>query len=595
MNVMRKMNEEFIKRYKAICFIFPVLVFLYMFLPYILFGQNCTITIHDNLDPNIFASYYLKFKNIPLVDLLFTSINFYFYRVFPPFVAYGINLVFFSLLAFFSMYYFQRLIFGFSFKLIIVLTSVMYACLPCHQVFKMDVAAIPLFFLLFFHIFKKSKNYFWVLPFFYPAVSSFAGTGLFMCGFWMLGVVIVCAKQKRIHWQLLLSLIFLCFGTVFYNRGLFYERFFSHVVLAKDIDNLTAGNLTAGNLTAGNFVAGNLFLHPSDFFISFKKYFLNGLYHAQSHQKFIILPLFLLVSCFVFFLTLSKNGFSFIKNYLAVYRELKISCLCFVLIVSFYLIAALNDIGIIHRICAFLCPSLKGYSFARLFIFCCPLWYILFSGVLIYCCKVTALRIVSVFCIFIQFALICFSGEYYADTLKSWIKNTVTAERLGITYQKPDITYREYYSEDLFSEIKKKINYSGENVCAFGYHPGVLMYNGFKCIDGYNSLCSYDAMVLWHNLMAPEFEHNIKDREYFDSWGGRQYIYSDSLDYNPTREKEHEPVNFDVDMDILRNNFKCKYILSRAEIANVEERKLELKEIFDSDESIYKIFVYEVE
>ena len=552
MEVMKKNRWKTEKRYKAICFIFPIIVFAYMFLPYILFGQNCTITIHDNLDPYIGANYYLQF-HVPKLDFVFTSINFIFYRVFSPFIAYTIHLIFFSLLAFFSMYYFQKLVFGDSCKLTMLLTSVMYGCLAGNPSFKMDVAAVPLFFLLFYHIFNKSKKYLWVLPFFYQTVSTIAGTGLFMCGFWMLGVVIVCIKQKKIHWQLLASFIFLCLGTVIYNRNLFYQRIFLHITLNRDVvlnaGNLNAGNLNAGNLNAGGLKFGNSFLSLSDFFMSFKNYFLNGFYHAQSHQKFIILPLFLFVFCFACFLTLCKNGFSFRKNYKAIPRELKISCLCFVLIVFFYLIAALDDIGIIHRICAFLCPPLKGFSFSRLFIFCCPLWYVLFSGGLIYCGKVKALRNISVLCIFIQFALICFSGEYYADTLKSWIKNTVTAERLGITYQKPDITYREYYSEALFSEIKKKINYSGENVCAFGYHPGVLMYNGFNCIDGYNSVISFDSMVLWHNLMAPEFEHNKRDQEYFDSWGGRRYIYSDALDYMPTRGKEHKPVNFDVDMD----------------------------------------------
>lgn len=52
---------------------------------------------------------------------------------------------------------------------------------------------------------------------------------------------------------------------------------------------------------------------------------------------------------------------------------------------------------------------------------------------------------------------------------------------------KGEITYAEFFDTSLFEEIKKDIGYNGEKVVAFGFHPSVLIYNGFTTIDGYSS------------------------------------------------------------------------------------------------------------
>jgi hypothetical protein len=89
----------------------------------------------------------------------------------------------------------------------------------------------------------------------------------------------------------------------------------------------------------------------------------------------------------------------------------------------------------------------------------------------------------------------------------------------------------------LFEEIKKDITYSNERVVAFGYHPSVLMYNGFNCIDEYNNAYPLSYMKKFRTLIAPELENNQKDREYYDSWGSRMYLYNSELNSEPTKNK----------------------------------------------------------
>jgi hypothetical protein len=118
------------------------------------------------------------------------------------------------------------------------------------------------------------------------------------------------------------------------------------------------------------------------------------------------------------------------------------------------------------------------------------------------------------------------------------------------------------------------------------------MYNGFNCIDGYNNAYPLSYMRKFRALIAPELEINEKIREYYDTWGGRMYLYNSELSFGPTRNKNTVPVKLNIDMDVFKNDFNGKYILSRAKIANADELGLQFINKFDNDKSIYTIYVY---
>jgi len=101
-------------------------------------------------------------------------------------------------------------------------------------------------------------------------------------------------------------------------------------------------------------------------------------------------------------------------------------------------------------------------------------------------------------------------------------------------------------------------------------------------------------MRRFRTLIAPEFEVNTKDRDYFDSWGGRMYLYNVEWDFEPTRNKITHPVELHIDMDVLQNDFAGTYILSRAEISNASVLGLELLNRYDDENGIYTIYVYGV-
>jgi hypothetical protein len=183
---------------------------------------------------------------------------------------------------------------------------------------------------------------------------------------------------------------------------------------------------------------------------------------------------------------------------------------------------------------------------------------------------------------------------------KTWFNELVVktglAEKISLHVLDDDfISYKEFFAEDFFNEIKQDISYTNEKVVAFGYHPSVLMYNGFNCIDGYLSFYPLRHMQKFRTLIAPELEINEEARDYYDSWGGRMYLYNSELNCLPTRNKNTLPVKLNIDMSVFRNEFNGKYIFSRAEILNASILGLDFKKKYDSDESIYTIYLYAVD
>lgn len=370
--------------------------------------------------------------------------------------------------------------------------------------------------------------------------------------FWLLAAVIFFIRQRKIRFRLLLGLTLIGLGFCITDSRLIYERIVLQIPLNRDF----------------------LTIVPVSFINSFTIYFFLGYYPAATLQFFIVDCVVLGVA----YLIITKK---YLYEYDTVLKIcLSVCCFC-------ALTVSLSEANILDKIILVILPFLKGIDLSRIYTVARMSWYIAFTASLIYLSKnkkhvdtAYVLAFFQIIFIFLNF------DATYNDSATSWQHNLIGG---------PDITWREFYSEKQFKEIKDNINYNGENVCAVGYHPGVLLYNDFNTIDGYLSVYPYEQQLLWHDLEKTEFERNPVHQIYFDSWGGRRYIYNKDLSYEPTRnEKYHDGVNLYVDMNILKNDYHCKYILSRAELINAQTLGLKHLATFDNPESIYIIWVYEV-
>jgi hypothetical protein len=335
----------------------------------------------------------------------------------------------------------------------------------------------------------------------------------------------------------------------------------------------------------------------------------------------IILPIAFILSLFLiirFFALVKKENKKFSDKIKDIWQktgnEIRILFVCELFVLVFSGIAALYDSELINGLVTKFMPVLAGFNWGRVWIFNRGLWYVIFAACLNVLLEIKSISfdiegrrepvviphlfIKTCTCIIIALQLIytLVSPVLYNDPVKTWfnelfIKTGVAGKFFNRNFD-GFISYKEFYSEDLFESIKKDIDYNNEKVVALGYHPSVLMYNGFNCIDGYNNAYPLSYMQKFRALIAPELEINESARNYYDSWGGRMYLYNSELSYGPTRNKITAPVKLNINMDVFRNEFNGKYILSRAEISNANILALEFVKKYDNEESIYTIFLY---
>ena len=153
------------------------------------------------------------------------------------------------------------------------------------------------------------------------------------------------------------------------------------------------------------------------------------------------------------------------------------------------------------------------------------------------------------------------------------------------------ISFNEFYSTELFDWIKMDIKYSGELVAAYGFHPSVLMYNGFETLDRYEAVHSLKMQKQFREIIAPALEMYPDYKNYYDTWGGRMYLFGE-LGYEPDRNKNIGDFPLFINTAAFKK-YGGKYILSRARIKNPEDLALSFINDYDFPDSIYHIYLYE--
>lgn len=187
---------------KNVLFFTKLIVFgalFMMILPFILFGENNYITVHDNLDQ--FPPFWSIAKKVGLFSFDvstgvmdntpavyfgwggFTIQNFAYYLL-PAYVAYVLTYLISLLVGFFSMYKLQCILFGKEHREILLFTSLLFAILPVIPAWSISVASIPLACIVFYHIYKGGSKWWLLAALFLPFLMEFHCSALF--ALWLL-------------------------------------------------------------------------------------------------------------------------------------------------------------------------------------------------------------------------------------------------------------------------------------------------------------------------------------------------------------------------------------------------------------------------
>jgi Protein of unknown function (DUF6044) len=563
--------------------LFCGLLFLY-FIPLIFNGKDSYIVIHDNLDSEVVWRVVLSWNNaivnnsgievIPQImdgiprSYMISELNFILllFKIFSPFGAYLINHIIVHVIAFIGMYLFTSHYLltdqdqDVNYQLISLGVALAFSVLPFYTMYGFSVAGQPLLLYSFLNIvYEKGKFTDYLFLLFFPFYSFLFLNGVFLIiELFLVFFYFLIVKKHYVRQALLICLIF-------------------------SIEYL----IVEHNLIQTFLFNSNIVSHRSDWNLNYLSYpirgvinnaismFLLGQYHASSYHEIILfISLLALIVSF-------RKGWK--KNPILLLLLLQLFIAVFY---GFFMWDKLIPIK------SFL-GSFSSFNWGRLHWLSPFIWYCLSFLSLMAVYKYQRLgrmkiRILIIVLLIFQVIVNLFHNPEYGGYLSRYVTiPTVSAE---------GITYRQFFSENLFQKIEDTIDLPKEDyrVASIGIHPSIAQYNGFYTLDGYQNNYPLAYKQQFRKIIAPELEKSKTWREYFDYWGSRCYLFSSEIpDFLSTKEKGRTITALDIDTQAFID-LGGRFIFSAVEILNYKEDNLNFIGVFDDKDSAWRIFVYEV-
>lgn len=445
------------------------------------------------------------------------------------------------------------------YKNIVIICSFIYGILPSAPVWNLCFAIYPFMFAQIYRIYKReAKLKDALILFLFAFFSELAHFGVFICSYLIVFIIFDWLIHKRLNKLLITAIVALGSGYLVSEYRMFRVILFKQASTIRSEFTGSSSNL----VDAINMI---------------KDGFIESQYHCATAHKYIVLPLCILYLGYLIYQYSKKRKLSsLIKN------PFIIGIVWISLNTFLYGIESWSTFyTLIKNI-----PLIGGISFANVIRLNSFLWYFELTYILIKIYKANLKKLSYVICFLAVLAVFKYDTVY--NTIKfNWDK--VTLEANGDTDNK--LSYREFYSENLFNKIKKDIKYEKEWSVAYGMHPAVLSYNQIATLDGYHSWYTLNYKYKFREIIAPELNINERWSAYFDGWGGRAYIFSEKVTYDPIRYLGVDKDDLNTDMEAFKA-LNGKYIFSRVEISNAENLSLQLKGIYTDESSPYVIYVY---
>ncbi|MBB6447168.1 hypothetical protein HNR53_003847 [Bacillus benzoevorans] len=158
-------------------------------------------------------------------------------------------------------------------------------------------------------------------------------------------------------------------------------------------------------------------------------------------------------------------------------------------------------------------------------------------------------------------------------------------------------SFKQFYATEEFAEINQ---YIGEpkgsyRVASIGLHPAIAQYNGFYTLDTYNNFYPLEYKHQFRKIIATELDKNSNLKKYFDTWGGRCYIFVAELgkNYDFRKDSDKKIRHLQLNTKVFKN-MGGKYIFSSVPIMNAKSNGLIFKKAFEQKDSAWRIYLYEV-
>lgn len=534
--------------------------------PFYILGEDAHVLILDNVDGPVATLKVLAESGqvfgsmdstIPQVmnglirNTLGTEFNLQIllYWALPPFVAYVTNLTLVHIIAFLGMLLLLKryVLSEKKHAAIAVGVALAFALLPYWPYGGLSVAGQPLALYAFLNIRSQRDNkrdwlILALLPFYSSLIFSFAFF-LFMMGLWWLYEVVV---KRKFNARFLLAIIFMGLVFMLVEYRLVYNTFidsgFVSIRSQLPLSRIN-GERAALKTSIDNFIFGQ--------------------FHAPSLQQMVIIPavgLALVLAGIKRKIPWALLGILFLTGIISLWY-------------GFWFYDGWNPIKMQFGL-------LREFNFSRFHWLHPLLWYLIFA---------LALKII---------AGDSRVGRVMAMLLIALQVGFVFSQSDGISAKKAGSpTYGAFFAEAQFQDIKAYIGRPQKDyrVVSIGIHPSISWYNGFYALDGYVGNYPLAYRNEFRRIIAPELDKQPFYRDYFNSGGSRCYIFVGKLIYNAMIGKDAGVIIEQLDIDTGQlKKMGGEYVFSALEILNAPDINLKLLQVFDDDQSAWKIYVYEV-
>ncbi len=579
------MNKIGIKKNWFVLFV--IFLFLLQLLVMTAWGEHSFVAIHDNLD--LFVAHNTMMKkagiffsqdtNAPMLagvsrDVLGSEFSLYnlLYVFLPSYGAYAAAYLLKMLIGFGGSILLAKEIYGKDYEEyrgLVWLVAAGFAMIPVFPAYGISFTSIPLLVVLLKRIYESPRLLWYTLLFIYPWISYFSYFGFFLLAYLVCAVLILWMKNKRFPASLAGAVPVLAAGYMVWEYRLFKEMLFGDTVTIRS-------TMVNGEATLSQVLDKTL------------EGLVNPVFHAQDSHGYFILWVCLIVCLAVNFNEVRKGNKS------KIYREPVNLILGFIIFNS--LIYGLYEYKPFRELFETLLPPLKGFQFNRTLYVNPFLWYVLFFLSLKKLWdmgkqnKRSISRTGACLTALIGTLVCMLVPQVYNDFYNNCYHH---AYELIKREKSSQLSFREFYSEELFDEIKEAIDYQGEWAAAYGLHPAVLEYNGIATLDGYLGMYSQEYKERFREVIAPALERSEEFRSLYDTWGARAYLYSGSGEntWQPVRNLELQDHNLYIDPQAFEA-LGGVYIFSRIELENNEALGLRLIGEFGKETSFYPIYVY---
>ena len=546
-------------------------------------GENSIIAVHDNLD--LFTPQYQMMKDtgtffgtdlkVPFLDNISRdvlpsefSLTTMLYMIFPSFAAYVIAYILKIAIAVAGGALLAReyLKDKFSdYESLAFLCAFGYGILNLFPNFGISFASIPLLCFIIRRITVKPHVLWYVALLFYPFLSYFSYFGIFLIGYLVVYFVYEWIARKKFPGSVLIAIPVLSLGYFGCEWRLFKQMLF-------DSTETIRTSMVLGDLGV------------KDILVEIWNGIAVGDMHSEALQLYFVMPAVLIWVVIQTILYIKK------KEQKKIVKD-PLNWVVVVIILNGVVYGLYNSEAV-RDLFETVIPPLSGFQFGRTGFFNPFLWYV----ALFIVCKrlfdfLPKCKWLANIPLLIAALVTILSGTRYND-----LKNTcvdIVKEAFG-NEGVDQMSYSEFFSEDLFETALEDIGYDGEWSAAYGIYPAVLEYNGIKTIDGYLGYYSQFYKECFRGVIAPALDRVPESAEYFDNWGARCYLYSGNYPSITNAGRHYEYTEDELFINL--NEFKDqggRYIFSRLKLTNADEVGMHEVNHYSSADSPYTLYVYE--